>query len=87
MSKKSMLNEEKTFDDETLSNFDTVFLVTYALSNFVSGQIGDSFNLRKVLTLSCIFISITTGMLGLGGYYDIQNTAYFYVTFMLIGAG
>jgi OPA family glycerol-3-phosphate transporter-like MFS transporter 3 len=86
MSKKQIVSSsDPEFTNEELSKFDFAQLLTYALCLYMSGTIGDIFNMRKLLTIAYIGMGISFIVTGLGGFYDIQSKAYFYIDFIMIG--
>eukprot|EP00117_Sycon_ciliatum_P006092 scpid71397/ scgid9776/ Sugar phosphate exchanger 2; Solute carrier family 37 member 2 len=68
------------FDSESkLGDLDFVFLLGYAFAMFVSGHIGDRFNLRYFLFAGMLLSGIFTSMLGLAYFFNIHSFAFFVV--------
>eukprot|EP00347_Sterkiella_histriomuscorum_P010034 403338943 len=86
MSKKALLQQSHSkFDEETLASFDTAYLFVYSVATFVGGVVGDIYDLRKLLSFSMFMLSLSYFALGLGGYSDIEDPAYYYIVFFFIG--
>eukprot|EP00117_Sycon_ciliatum_P045946 scpid59136/ scgid32968/ Sugar phosphate exchanger 2; Solute carrier family 37 member 2; cAMP-inducible protein 2 len=70
----------KPFDKESrLGDLDFVFLLGYAFATYISGQIGDRFNLRYFLFAGMLLSGIFTSMLGLAYFFNIHSFAFFVV--------
>ena len=67
------------FSDQTtmLGLLDTLFLCFYAVGLYLSGVVGDRYNLRKVLTLCMVLSGVVTAAFGLGGALKIHQLGFF----------
>jgi hypothetical protein len=81
MSKKSMILEAEEMDladgknddsflidKQTLSRFDTIQLFTYSIALYIGGVIGDTFDIRKLLTIAYALLAFAYFLLGLGAH-------------------
>ncbi len=69
-----------------LGEMDTAFLLAYAIGLYISGIIGDRFNMRIVLSFGMCMSSVVFLLFGyVSAYYQVYNKYYFGVFFMLNG--
>ena len=74
MSKKTIKEDVPELPTSFFGTIDTGLFLTYASAQFVSGQIGDYFNKRKVLTISYATQATLFMAFGLVGYYAYTNS-------------
>ena len=64
---------------------DCAFLLTYALSMFVSGYIAEHTNLRIYLSSGMLLTGMLTALFGLGFYLKIHSLYFFFLVQILTG--
>lgn len=64
-----------------LGSLDTTFMISYALGLYVSGALGDRFNLRKVLAFGMCSSSIAVFLFGTASEWLHIYNYYWYITF------
>ena len=69
-----------------MGGLDTTFLLFYSAGLFVSGQLNDHFNSKKILVITYFTITTMILIICVGGYVDISNPGYFYVFYAINGA-
>ena len=70
----------------TLSNVDTVNFMVYGLTQFISGAMGDEFNLRVVMPLSYLGSALCFGLIAMTGFIGGNATpAELYIWFTILG--
>jgi MFS family permease len=85
MSKNCILDQMPSFSKTTLSHFDTVELFIFTFAVYVGGSLGDKYDLRKLITISYILLAISCVIFSFAGFFHIENQAYFYVWWTLVG--
>ena len=83
MSKKTIKQDVPSLSTSFFGTIDTGLFLTYAICQFATGVIGDSFNKRHVLSISYLIQSVFFVLFGLAGYsaynrstFDGQQDAY-----------
>lgn len=71
---------------QELSRYDTVQLLTYGISLYICGMIGDKYNQRTILTIAYLILGISFIMLGVPGLLKFTYQWYFYLNMIVIGA-
>ena len=87
---KKILNDKDIMEQETMSKFflgslDTSLFLSYSITQFFSGSVGDQFDKRYVIAYSFIVQAAGYSLLSLAAYYEIYNKFYFYFCFVMIG--
>lgn len=67
------------FQNQTamLGLLDTLFLCFYAVGLYLSGVVGDRYDLRKVLTLCMVLSGVVTAAFGVGGAVGVHQLGFF----------
>lgn len=86
---KSDLDDEKWFgsgtNDSQLGLLDALFLFFYAFGLYFSGDIGDRYDPRYVLTIGMTLVGICVIFFGLGGMWGVHSLTFFAVLWSLNG--
>ena len=69
MSKKTIKTQHPELTKTFFGAIDTSLFLTYALAQFFTGQIGDMYPQRKVLSISFTIQAIFFFFIGLGGSF------------------
>lgn len=90
MTKKAVMNNEKFrhhdgVDIKFLGSLDSLLFLTYSISQFVFGSIGDRYNKRTVLSISYSLQALCFLILAYMQIYDMFSNFIFYSCFFLIG--
>lgn len=70
MSKKTIKEDVPSLKLSFFGTIDTGLFLTYALCQFATGILGDTFNKRKILALSYLIQAVLFCCMGLAGYYS-----------------
>ena len=87
MSSSQIVNQYDEFHLTTrnIDNFNTANFLVYGLTTYVSGVLGDAYNLKVALPISYLLQAVCVIMIGVGGLSTIQAKWYYYLWFILLG--
>lgn len=85
----SVWNTHRFFGTESeakifLGTLDSIFLSAYAIGLFISGMLGDRFNLRYVLTLGMTLSAVSIFMFGVVSEWLTVYNKFYYIVFWII---
>jgi sugar phosphate permease len=73
LSKPYIFKQHPELSKKILSRFDTAQMFFYAISLYICGIIGDTYNLRYVLSFAYAGLTIFFALLSLPGFLDLTN--------------
>jgi len=76
---------ENSNSKELFGLLDCAFLMSYALSMFISGYIAEHTNLRIYLSTGMVTTGLFTCMFGMGYFWNIHQLSYFFLVQILTG--
>ena len=80
-----IMDEDKIMSKVFLGSLDTALFLSYSVTQFFTGTIGDSFDKRYVIAIAYFIQAIGYILLSMAAHYQIYNEAYWYICFIIIG--